>query len=875
MSSQKKLLLFIILLFVVSLVVSLYPLPSLAQGGRTDNVVWRAGMGIGGVNVAVCQPLATTGASVTANLATFTMSSNPQTAGFVSGMTIWVAGFTGADTYLNAGTLSAGFQITGGLTVLSVTPTQIIALLTHANAVASTNGTVLQMGNSTTSCGGLSVLYTDSTLSTPSGINPVVSDGYGNYGFWVTPGQYYTQYYGPTVTTTIRPVTVTGPVTGGSVSLASTFFPSSSPNCTLSTYSPTGTTYCAVDANTGAITSGTDAGVVINTVINARAATGGLFFFRNGVYNINSLTEDTYSSCTNYYYGIGIPTASYNAANLVQFIFEGESRTEWLGESGSGNIETNGVIFNVTPAAVTTAPLGTNFIAGVFQRSNSAGGCGNLAANIAGHGDYFKNITVRFPNNQRGNEGAFVMWYAGSVDYNNTMADFNVPYTTLAATGPVAGASGLYGMTSTISGSGNTEHFLNTYAVGYDVGYDFKSEHVVSDTSTAIYCNYPAQIGAGGGALYHPIVLTKFTDQENLNGILLGVNIQKGTQISIIGLDMELGSAGKWYTRNNGGMIEDNPGNSSGIITYVAVRAGTGIIEVPNSALFVKGGGGFLKEEGNQNFNSILPIPSSITWATLYNNTSDWGGGWLINQGSSGEVVAGAATINGAFVGQFAHQESQYSLPDQFSIVTVGSVTTSAVVGAIVRAAPGTATANWYSYSGSTSGTGLYPKRVINKVTAGVSSTLATTAGNTGVGPGDVLELDVIGSNLYAYYNGVLDLTTTDSTFTSGFPGMEIVNGAGAATATAWSGGSFPSKNGISSIFNAPNFWLQTQTFNSGILLPPVAFAGLPGCASAFEGTERAIADSTTAVWGATITGSGANHVLGYCDGTNWTVVGK
>jgi hypothetical protein len=28
-------------------------------------------------------------------------------------------------------------------------------------------------------------------------------------------------------------------------------------------------------------------------------------------------------------------------------------------------------------------------------------------------------------------------------------------------------------------------------------------------------------------------------------------------------------------------------------------------------------------------------------------------------------------------------------------------------------------------------------------------------------------------------------------------------------------------------------------------------------------------------VWGATIAGSSTNHVLGYYDGTNWTVIGK
>lgn len=52
-------------------------------------------------------------------------------------------------------------------------------------------------------------------------------------------------------------------------------------------------------------------------------------------------------------------------------------------------------------------------------------------------------------------------------------------------------------------------------------------------------------------------------------------------------------------------------------------------------------------------------------------------------------------------------------------------------------------------------------------------------------------------------------------------------------------------------------------------------FSSLPACAAATEGTQAAVTDSTTIVWGATITGGGANHVLAYCDGTHWTVSGK
>jgi hypothetical protein len=58
----------------------------------------------------------------------------------------------------------------------------------------------------------------------------------------------------------------------------------------------------------------------------------------------------------------------------------------------------------------------------------------------------------------------------------------------------------------------------------------------------------------------------------------------------------------------------------------------------------------------------------------------------------------------------------------------------------------------------------------------------------------------------------------------------------------------------------------------AGLVMTTGLFSGLP---TPVEGMFATITDSTTAVWGATITGGGTNHVLGYYDGTNWTVVGK
>ncbi len=54
--------------------------------------------------------------------------------------------------------------------------------------------------------------------------------------------------------------------------------------------------------------------------------------------------------------------------------------------------------------------------------------------------------------------------------------------------------------------------------------------------------------------------------------------------------------------------------------------------------------------------------------------------------------------------------------------------------------------------------------------------------------------------------------------------------------------------------------------------LVPLLVSALPS--SPLEGMLQAVLDSMTDTWGATITGGGGFHVLGYYNGTNWTVAG-
>ena len=53
---------------------------------------------------------------------------------------------------------------------------------------------------------------------------------------------------------------------------------------------------------------------------------------------------------------------------------------------------------------------------------------------------------------------------------------------------------------------------------------------------------------------------------------------------------------------------------------------------------------------------------------------------------------------------------------------------------------------------------------------------------------------------------------------------------------------------------------------------PSSTFANLPAGAT---GMFRVVTDSNTNTWGATIAGGGANVVLAWYNGSNWTVVGK
>lgn len=174
----------------------------------SDITLSSSGLPVGGAPIAVCgnPGLSTTAATVTANIAILTMSSNPITAGYVANQAIAVSGFTGADTYFNGGTVTST-GISNNFLILSVTSTQITYALTHANASATSNGSVFQSGSQGQACAPLSSIFNDAAGASPIAQPGLTSSGLGNYQFYGAGGtSYYVQFYGATIGEILKPV---------------------------------------------------------------------------------------------------------------------------------------------------------------------------------------------------------------------------------------------------------------------------------------------------------------------------------------------------------------------------------------------------------------------------------------------------------------------------------------------------------------------------------------------------------------------------------------------------------------------------------------------------------------------------------------------
>jgi hypothetical protein len=183
-------------------------------------------------------------------------------------------------------------------------------------------------------------------------------------------------------------------------------------------------------------------------------------------------------------------------------------------------------------------------------------------------------------------------------------------------------------------------------------------------------------------------------------------------------------------------------------------------------------------------------------------NAATLGANWTALSGlTSLQILTNVAATQatGAYEGD-AYTNITFAA-DQWSQCTLGAVVSSGAnyVMCAVRIQSGAA--SFYAIQMTTDGATFCK---IRKFTAGAPTDLAacTTPGWGGgitVASGDTLLLTVVGSTISAYHNGIPLVSTTDSTYTSGSPGIVGFANTSAADIkySAWSGGYMNCQSGV------------------------------------------------------------------------------
>lgn len=140
------------------------------------------------------------------------------------------------------------------------------------------------------------------------------------------------------------------------------------------------------------------------------------------------------------------------------------------------------------------------------------------------------------------------------------------------------------------------------------------------------------------------------------------------------------------------------------------------------------------------------------------------GSNWTSCGGNAGYTVIGnAAAPSSAQVEEAVFWNPISFANDQFAEATITTVASNAFIGVAVRCSTGSGGSYYGFYADNST---RYLVRVVN----GAYTSLATLG--TGFANNDVVRLEVTGSTLSAYINGVLWTSTTDTNLTSGSPGL-------------------------------------------------------------------------------------------------------
>jgi hypothetical protein len=591
-----------------------------------------------------------------------------------------------------------------------------------------------------------------------------------------------------------------------------TMFPASSSNC--GTYSIGGTTYCAQNNVTGALTSSTDFRALWDGLV-AATPNGGHFFMKQGIYNCNSLDTESTGGFSNAYCMAFPPCVSgcgsASTEQVTQWLVEGEIGDQVVDQFGTP-VQTSGTIINLTPAAVSSVPLHTK-ITVLWARKDVTT---NVGASMR-----LKNLGIRVPTNQRGCETESSMENGLNVEYDHVFADTAVAQGSLLF--PVQDActawgetdpGGLIGLTS-VNGSKEHSEFDWSYTMGADVGLDVRGEHVGINQSAALDGNHGIDIGMRGPTISHSSFWVAPACGEVARCLTFGPNMILGSALTVFGFDLEDATAGGYplflpvYH-----FAETNPGATNGLLSYLVGNQNIGLVGIPN--LFDGGGGtSFTVLQATSQHNlSRTPGIDTFTRANVVGLGPSWHlGSFSVNTFS---IVSNRAQCTTAlptncfnvFIGE------QFPSSDQFAQLTVAAIDANASSNAQVITNASLTADTFYSYfcsGAAATGSGIY------KHVTGVQTILASQTAVVGCATNDVIKLYHIGNWLYAYRNGVLDKNftpnpVTDSSITGGNPGIELSQDVlGGSAATNFIGGNPPTLTGSDSVYSndAPLFASQ------------------------------------------------------------------
>jgi hypothetical protein len=191
------------------------------------------------------------------------------------------------------------------------------------------------------------------------------------------------------------------------------------------------------------------------------------------------------------------------------------------------------------------------------------------------------------------------------------------------------------------------------------------------------------------------------------------------------------------------------------------------------------------------------------------------GSNWTVGQGgvniSSNTFVGTGGANNAVYWAANSFPPAQFS---EVLLVTLNSTTDFPGVG-VLMSGTGTSTQGYECIEDTAN---IY----LQKIAGSGSNTTLTSAATSGA-PGDIIRLEVTTAGaLTCYKNGVSTLTITDTSFTSGAPGLFFYGNV--ATAKNWSGGNLHPLGQL----DIEQDWTKAQHFVAGLAIGSEAVSASP-----------------------------------------------